>query len=658
MTETTLELALQYAESGLSIVPIRADGSKMPAVQWKQFQSEIAGPDEIRRMFSGKVGIAAICGRVSGNLEEIDFDSIDSYRTWYALVEQHAGRELLDKLVKIQTPRPGVAVVYRCDEIEGNQKLARRLVASKPEVLIETRGEGGYFILPGSPPECHPSGRIYELRHGNLLNIQNLPANERRTLLDLARSINEYIEPAKLIAKDTSGNGSRPGDSYAKAVQWRDILLPAGWRHVFDSGTTGYWRRPGKDTGVSATTNYKDSGLLYVFSTNAAPFQDQHSYSKFAAFTYLHAKGDFSEAARTLSIQGYGKEETQSNKQDNEVQKSYIEFAPQFLPIVDPPIQYLIDDLIPESILALIHGQPRTMKSWILLEIAISLATGTCAFGLSRFAARNALPVLYSSQEDSARDVRLRTKAILRGKGIDKYPETLAFSIHKGINLESYEWQEALIRDITKYQFRLVLLDPARRFAENVDKGPAEVRAVTGALRRIVVETKATILPSHHDVKPLRTDSQNEGRRGHRASGGDWFAAADCPISVDQAGPQSSLVIPEDYKFSVDPQAFSFKLETDHPIYPTTAKLIGVTTDAQDAMKFIGVEKVIKCLEEHPAGISGNAISQSCRMRREDVKFILEDLLKKGTVDCYGSGKRGAKQTWFIHSEKPRETLL
>src|SRR5262249_2570258 len=143
--------------------------------------------------------------------------------------------------------------------------------------------------------------------------------------------------------------------------------------------------------------------------------------------------------------------------------RGYIEFAPVFLIGEDPPIQYLIEELLPSGVIALMHGDPRTRKSWAALDMAIALATGTPAFSLDRFRVLKPVTVLYSSQEDGRRDVRIRAKALLRGRGIDKFPDTLAFSVFKGINLEFHEWQERLIRDVQHFGFRAVFFDPIRR---------------------------------------------------------------------------------------------------------------------------------------------------------------------------------------------------
>lgn len=329
----------------------------------------------------------------------------------------------------------------------------------------------------------------------------------------------------------------------------------------------------------------------------------------------------------------------------------YIEFAPSFLAVEDPPASNLIAELLPEAVIALLHGEPRTRKSWGAQEIAIAAATGTPPFGLERFKVREPFPVLYSSQEDSVRDVRLRAKAILKGRGIERFPEPLAFAVHKGINLESVEWQENLIRDINKFGFRLVFFDPIRRFALDVDRGPAEVRAITAYLRKITVETGATIVCVHHDVKP-NAQNHDDRRRSHKASGGDWFAAAECPIAFELVDADRTLVIPEDYKLSVDPEPFSFRLKTDDPHNPTSAQLIGETTTAEDA-KFLAIQqKILEYLAEHSAGASGSAIIGACRIRREDGFAVLDRLLKSGDVDCIGLGGKGKKKTWFLRDQE------
>jgi hypothetical protein len=83
----------------------------------------------------------------------------------------------------------------------------------------------------------------------------------------------------------------------------------------------------------------------------------------------------------------------------------------------------------------------------------------------------------------------------------------------------------------------------------------------------------------HHDVKPGR-DGEDPRRRSHRASGGDWFAASECPIHVERLTDTESLVYPQDYKFSADPAPFTVTIEFDGKL---VKRLIGTDTTTESA---------------------------------------------------------------------------
>lgn len=306
---TVLEFAESYAAAGISVIPIRTDGSKAPTRPWKQYQERLATAHELRVMFSTGVGIAAIAGAVSGNLEVIDFEAEAPFAEWFSLIESLLP-ELAPALVIVETPSGGRHVYYRCQErIEGNQQLAMRIVRGERKVLIETRGEGGYVVAPGSPATCHREGRCYSLLQGDLVpgggerSIPRVTADVRSCLLDSARSFNEVSEIVRepwhqQYRPDFAG---RPGDIFNAKADWKEILVPSGWKIVGNSGEKTLWRRSGKLFGVSATTNYKGSDLLYVFSTNAGPLESGRSYDKFAAFTLLEHGGDFKAAAKAAA---------------------------------------------------------------------------------------------------------------------------------------------------------------------------------------------------------------------------------------------------------------------------------------------------------------------------------------------------------------------
>lgn len=324
-----LDLARKYVKAGgLSVIPIRTDGTKSPATAtWTQYQDRLPTDAELVEMFSRRCGIAILGGDASGHLEVLDFDETGLYQDFASEVEQIA-TGLLDRLPIVATPSGGRHVYYRCDVVEGNQKLAMRWATDeetgkrRAETRIETRGQRGYCLAPGCPDQCHELGLPYTHCGGpSLLTIPTITPEERQILLTVARSFNlvEVESPTeKKLTQSGSANrdGVTPGDDFNRQATWSEILEPHGWALVHSRGGRDCWRRPGKtDSGWSATTGCTSANgtdLLCVFSTSAFPLDGPvppkqcSTYSKFAAFAALNHGGDYSAAAKALAAEGYG----------------------------------------------------------------------------------------------------------------------------------------------------------------------------------------------------------------------------------------------------------------------------------------------------------------------------------------------------------------
>ena len=159
-----VDIAMGLAEAELSVIPVRTDGSKAPAIKtWAPYQDVIATPEEISRMFGRNVGIGIgiVGGKASNNLEILDFDKVGIFEQFSEGVEwQQPG--LIEKLPAVRTPSGGTHLYFRCEQIEGNQKLAMWPGEDgKVKAVIETRGEGGFIVSAPSHGKVHQSGRPY-----------------------------------------------------------------------------------------------------------------------------------------------------------------------------------------------------------------------------------------------------------------------------------------------------------------------------------------------------------------------------------------------------------------------------------------------------------------------------------------------------------------
>jgi hypothetical protein len=301
--------ALEAVSAGISIVPPQENGTKAPSTNWKFFQANIATAGRIRRWYEtkGATGIGAVMGAISGNAECLEPDGEHAYKLFRDTAEAMGLGDLLDRIEAgylDQTPGGGRHLIYRCSEIAGNQKLARD---EHGKALIETRGEGGYVVCAPSYGAVHASGSPYVRLSGSFATIVTITPEERNELHTLARALDQMPDESPLPPIGSTrkeGEQDRPGDIYNARMSWPDVLMQRGWTWVSRHGEEDFWRRPGKDRGVSATTNYKGSDVLKVF-TSSTPFEQNRTYTRFGAYTVLEHGGDFKAATKELARQGY-----------------------------------------------------------------------------------------------------------------------------------------------------------------------------------------------------------------------------------------------------------------------------------------------------------------------------------------------------------------
>jgi len=318
-TPTSLELL----KAGLSLIPIE-EGLKKPhpVCLDKDGKHNLlyvrANQEEVASWVIAGVDSWAIAGGiVSGNLVTLDFDEkhqFGLYDLWYSGLSEELKR-VVDTCYKNSTRNKGTHLRYRTETSQPTVKLARRVEWNESDqknvivTTLETRGEGSYALIPPSDG--------YTATQGSLLDLPLVSDSVHQELIEHMRSFNEVKDKPATEYEYIPGTptGDRPGDRYNASVSWKDILSPFGW--VEES--KGHWRRPGKRAGegISATTDFEDRPILYVFSTSADPFEGSTGYSKFRAFALLNHDGDFklaAKAAAEMFPQGNGDARNTPNK--------------------------------------------------------------------------------------------------------------------------------------------------------------------------------------------------------------------------------------------------------------------------------------------------------------------------------------------------------
>lgn len=373
-----LDAALALHKAGIRPLPI-IEGTKRPQIEWQGDAAVMPTEEQVRHQFRNGVWLGAQTGAVSGNLECIDFDDPDCFEPWCEIVKAYGLAEVLEKCYVQSTPRLGFHVVYRAElAVPGNLKLAFKYGENgEKKGRIETRGDGGQFLV-------YPS-KGYKTLHGEWSKMPVIGASARGRFIEAARTFD--LCPKRPYV--TQGTGvAKPGKDFDSRVSWDDVIVPAGWRETHRKGDERFWCRPGKAEGISATTGYAGTDLLYVFSTNAAPFEAGATYSKFAAYAFLHHGGNFVEAARELGRNGYG-DQTERPAQRTYVPPAPVQDAPdravqrwlRAAEVKEQKIDWLWNLYVPIGEVTMIVGNPGDGKSTLAQAIVTAVTLGTELFG-------------------------------------------------------------------------------------------------------------------------------------------------------------------------------------------------------------------------------------------------------------------------------------
>lgn len=416
---TLLDTALRYHNAGLVVLP-NDPVAKYPA-GFKGWETMEVTEAQIRAWYAkpGKaIGLRDVEGLDFDNKGAPDADTL--YSEWYTLCEALApglaGRLLLEK-----TPSGGYHTAWRCEVIASSQKLATRPPTPAElhrdpratfTTLIETRGKGGQFQVAPSPG--------YEIVRGDWTNLPTITPAERQVLLDAARAL---TQADARVHKSLSEKGDRPGDQYnaERGGEALTLLLSGGWVEMFKKGDVSYLCRPGKDKGVSATFGYVAPGVLYVFSSNASPFEAGRAYKPFSVFAELAHGGNYKKAAAALygelvpttaapPAKPVGKVEYIVDFRQHGINAAALqklEFA---------PLMWIVDGILPEGA-TLLAGKPKSKKSWKALGVAAAVAMGGKV--LNYFDTHQG-DVLYLDLESNQRRMKSRLAALL---GATPWPE-------------------------------------------------------------------------------------------------------------------------------------------------------------------------------------------------------------------------------------------
>lgn len=182
---------------------------------------------------------------------------------------------------------------------------------------------------------------------------------------------------------------------------------------------------------------------------------------------------------------------------------------------------WLIEHIWGLDAVGLLGGAPKTCKSWLGLDIAVSVASGTPCLG--RFEVRQKGPALVYLAEDAAPRVRERVVGICRHRRIDIDSLDLHLIDTPSLRLDLDSDREKLRAAVERLKPKLLILDPLVRLHRADENSSADISAILGYLREIQRTFHTAVILVHHMSKKQRAHL-GQALRGS----GDLHAFGDC----------------------------------------------------------------------------------------------------------------------------------
>jgi len=161
--------------------------------------------------------------------------------------------------------------------------------------------------------------------------------------------------------------------------------------------------------------------------------------------------------------------------------------------------RWLVEQLWGDSSVGVIGGAPKCSKTWLGLDLALSVATGTPCLG--RYPVPRPGPVLIYLAEDALVSVRERVEGIAQHRGLELVGVDLHVITAPSLRLDRLPHQNRLLETAKRLRPRLLLLDPLVRL-HGVDENSArEVAELLAYFRLLQRRLDLSVILVHHTRK-------------------------------------------------------------------------------------------------------------------------------------------------------------
>ena len=596
--KTMNDQALEYVDSGWSILPVKPEEKRPYMTNWLQYTKTRASKDMVSNWFQrlSGAGVGAVTGRIS-NMVVLDVES-------YCPTPLE---ELLKRYPTQMVSRTGSGGYHLFYQYPTNvSKVSNRVRIFEGADL---RADGGFIVLP---PTIHPNGSRYEW-------VQRGPLGAfPMALLDLQ---------------------SKP------AVQ-NDGWITEALRGVAEGGRNdtcarlaGYFFKKGLNSDIV------EALLLEWNERNDPPLPIREVRTTIKSIERSHSGAD----RQFTSVEFTDDRPEQKPDSTFDVMRM-VDYVKGY---GGEGVSWLVQDWLPDKSITFLVSPPESYKTWILLDLAVSVSAGVPFLG--SYGVNTTGPTLIIQQEDSHAGLTDRLALIVEQKlGMNpvlegdewKVPSMpdLPIYVHPSrmLRFDNKQVIDELEKQIETIKPKVILIDPLYSTTSGVDNYMADLANQMMVLKTWRDKYGCSFVIAHHSRKNLDPDSTaREDSWGSQFL--NAFLEAGWQIRRNPRLAQNEVVVRRHSKVmgNQNPISLTFDISTVYPMkYHVTARayeLAPATESRQPAQA-----NLLDLL--HTGDLSQADICSKTGKGRSTVSRQIRQLEAAGLVEKMPDGKWKAKE--------------
>lgn len=304
--------------------------------------------------------------------------------------------------------------------------------------------------------------------------------------------------------------------------------------------------------------------------------------------------------------------------------------AAELLAKPEPQIEWLIENIWVDKSRGLIAGNPGVGKTWLALDMLLSVASGQLCLG--KYQAKKGA-VLLVEEEASELNLSRRLHCMARARG-------LAGTDLSNLHLLTRQFTKIpedaveLFHLMAGLDIKLVVFDSLRRFHGCDENSSSDMQKVLDAFARLSIMTEASIILIHHLAKGSR-ETDNRPIFERMRGSGDLWAWRDCIIGVEGQEDADEAVCSFQFRDAEAQESIKIKRH----IGATTGAIALEAVDMKESDEFADKSvAIIDFMKTQYGSVAKDVIFKGIKGGRNEFYRVFKLMAKEGLVVKNGSG--------------------